>query len=370
MACRVLIVGAGIAGTALARALRAKEIDAVLVEQAERWQDGSGIFLPGNGVRALERLGLAEELVPKGARIRYQRFWGPDGSLLGEADVDRLWAGVAPCLALHRSDLQEALVEGGAEPLAVRMGTTVQRIDQRDDGIAVLFSDGSTGDFDVVVGADGLRSSVRHLVFGDISPEFATDSYWRTVVPDPVGIEGWNVYFQPSGLMGLVAIGGGHVYCFGSAFTDEPFPDPAPGRAERFRARFGGIAVADPILADLTDEAIHFGPAERVFVDPPVRGCVALVGDAAHANSPNMAQGGCMAMEDGLVLADELAAGGDPLEALERYATRRLPRTRHVRDATEFRTQSARLPLDAARDLLANVDEIVRLSFAPLLPEP
>ena len=154
---RVLIVGGGIAGLALAGALAR---DGAAVEVIERdavpRTAGTGLYLPGNAVRALRALGVE----PQGHEIPRQRFCDHRGRLLFEVDVARLWAGVGPCLAMHRADLHALLLEATGD-VPVRRGLTVTRI----DGPAVELSDGSGGDYDVVVGADGIHSGVRALAF-------------------------------------------------------------------------------------------------------------------------------------------------------------------------------------------------------------
>ena len=113
---RVLIVGGGVAGLAAARALGAAGFAPELVEREQAWaHGGTGIYLPGNAARALRSLGLEHDVVERAVAIRKQRFCDAHGRLLLEVDVEGLWDGVGPCLALHRTDLHAVLLDGAGD---------------------------------------------------------------------------------------------------------------------------------------------------------------------------------------------------------------------------------------------------------------
>src|SRR5215469_2153091 len=135
----------------------------------------------------------------------------------------------------------------------------------------------------------------------------------------------WNASQPAAGTFLAMPIGGGLAYWAAGHYTASSFRDPVPGRAARVRSRFEDvIGVHADVLDQVTDDArVQFSPADQVWVDMPVGGRVVLAGDAWHAATPSMAQGGSMAVEDAVVLAQELAAGRDIDEALARYASRR-----------------------------------------------
>ena len=160
---RVLIVGAGVAGLSLARALHEREIVVEVVERLPEWEPtGAGLYLPGNAVRALGELGIGPALAVRATPIERQRFFDHRGRLLAEIDVDRFWEGVGGCVAIHRAALHEVLREATAE-VPVRLGTSVTGLEDGREP-RVTYSDGSSETYDVVVGGRrnaGARSESR-----------------------------------------------------------------------------------------------------------------------------------------------------------------------------------------------------------------
>ena len=163
---RILVVGAGIAGLGAARALRQRGFAADVVEREPAWtHTGAGIYLPGNAARALRALGLESAVAERGSLIPHQRLCDHRGRLLADIDLAALWGDVGPCLALHRADLHEVLASHG-DPVPVRMGLPVQRLSQHDDTVTVEFGDATADRYDLVIGADGIHSTVRQLAVG------------------------------------------------------------------------------------------------------------------------------------------------------------------------------------------------------------
>lgn len=160
---RVLIVGGGIAGLALAPMLTRIGVAVDVIEREPAWRPvGTGIYLPGNAARALRVLGLEAQVASRAVEIARQRFHDQHGRLLCEVDVAELWAAVGPCLALHRAELHGLLREAAGD-VPIRIGRAVERLAQRDGIVSVELSDGTRGEYDLVVGADGIHSAVRRL---------------------------------------------------------------------------------------------------------------------------------------------------------------------------------------------------------------
>jgi 2-polyprenyl-6-methoxyphenol hydroxylase-like FAD-dependent oxidoreductase len=170
----------------------------------------------------------------------------------------------------------------------------------------------------------------------------------------------------------MVPVGGGRTYGFG-ALDIEPFDDPLPGRLERFRSRFAdfGGPVSAFLSAIELDEQLHFGEIEWLELDRWHRGRVVLIGDAAHASPPHMGEGGCMAMEDALVLAAMLRAADTVEQALEAYEARRRPRVEWVQDQSRAAAQAWVLPVDVRNNVLRERgDQMFQDRYKPLTTFP
>jgi FAD-dependent urate hydroxylase len=361
---RILVVGAGLAGLALARALRRVGFDPEVVDRARAFTEvGAGIYLPGNAARALRALELEDAVAGRAATIARQRFRNHRGRLLREVDLHRYWGRLGPCLALHRADLHAVLREG----VPVRLGCAVTTLEQVTGPVEVGFDDGRQGTYDLVVGADGLRSTVRRLAVDERPPAPVGQHSWRWVSDGPPDADAWSVLLGRRASFLTIPIGGGRVYCYADVLAG-PGGDGDP--VGRLRGRFAGFADPVPgLLARLPDPgAIHVAPIEQVAEERWGRGAVVLVGDAAHGMSPNMAQGAALAFEDALVLADSLRRAGSLAEALGGFVERRRPRTSWVRAQTHRRDRTRNLPPPLRDPLLRALGQrIYQANYRPLL---
>jgi FAD-dependent urate hydroxylase len=370
---RILVVGAGIAGLGAARALRQRGFAPDVVERKSAWaQSGTGIYLPGNTARALRALGLESAVIERAALIPHQRICDHRGNLLTDIDVATMWRDVGPCVALHRADLHEVLAFHG-DPVPVRLGVSPRTFRQHNGIVAVEFDDGSTSGYDLVVGADGIHSQVRQLVVGAGVVRPVGQLAWRFVTKCPPAVTTWTVLFGRRASFLAVPIGGGKVYCYSDALTNSApgqEADDVTGQLARLLAGFTGPV---PVILDALgpNGAAYVAPIEEVILDEWSRGSVLLIGDAAHATSPNMAQGAAMALEDGLVLAECLAAAGGVPEALVRFQARRRPRTQWVLAQTHRRDRTRNLT-PALRNLLLRRwgRNIFHANYRPLLDLP
>ena len=370
---RILIVGGGIAGLSLAIALRRNGAAASLVERSPAWPAiGAGIALHANAVRALRALGLGQAIETASALLPRWGFYDRHGSRLCETDLADLWREVGPCLGITRIRLQEILVTAAAG-VPCRLSVALIGLTQDGNRVQVTFADGSAGDYNLVIGADGINSAVRRLAVSPALPQYADTMSWRSVIPArPPGTDHLMIFTGERSFFGLVPVDGGSTYGFAGLDGDR-FDDPQAGRLERLRQRFVGFGGPVPAyLAALQhDDQIHFGPIEWVELPRWHVGRVVLIGDAAHATPPHMGEGGAMAIEDAIVLA-ELLHGADTVEhALDQYQTRRRPRINWVQQQSRLAAKAWVLP-PAIRDaaLRERGDQILRDRYQPLIQTP
>ena len=346
MTLRILVVGAGIAGLAAARSLRVAGFRPDVVEELPATMaPGAGIYLPGNASRALRLLGLDAPLRPLGDLIFRQVFQDSLGRELFEMDVAALWAGVGESRALARADLQQVLLTGvGGE---VRYDSAVRDLEIEDDTAKVEFGDGSIAEYDLVIGADGRRSMIRARA-GLGGPATPTGQIvYRSVVRGGPSLSDWICLLGCRSAFVVMPMGGRRLYCY----ADETAGDAANPHDPKARVRelFGDFGAPVPAILDAM-EKVQVARTDEVVLRTWHRGPVLLVGDAAHATSPTLAQGAAMAFEDAVVLGEVLrATPGDVPAALRAYEDRRRPRCHQVRERTQERDRARDVP-PALRD--------------------
>ena len=335
---RVLIVGGGLSGTAAALALQREGIHAEIIEKEPVWgASGTGITLMGPALRALDQLGVLDQCLLQGSGATEMRIFDAEGRLLQEFPIPGLLGPDYPAVggmmrpALHRI-LADAATEQGA---SVRTGVGVAALESHPDRVEVELTDGSSGSYDLVLGADGWRSQIRELVFGDVAPQPQPlgQAVWRALLRRPPSVTGEDQFYGPGLKTGFTPLGPDTMY----QFLVQPFADaelPAPEhRAARMRellAPFGGV-VAEVRETITEPEQVDVRKLYWLLMPPPWhRGRVLLIGDAAHATTPQLAMGGAIAMEDGIVLGELLAAEDSLETALEKFMERRYERCRMV----------------------------------------
>ncbi len=371
---KILVVGGGIAGLTTAAALHRYGFATELVERQATWSvPGAGFVVHANGMRMLRALGLHESVASAGTVVRRWQFYDAQGCLLSDTDLTAVWGEVGPCIGIVRPLLHSALSKGVAD-VPCRLGAAVTSLMQDDRGVTVAFSDGTSGAYDLVVGADGIRSTVRALTLGAAPPTYLGAMNWRSVAPiRPAGLESaLQMHVDDGRIFGLVTTGAGCTYSF--AISIEPqFHDPVDGRLERLRVRFAGFGprVQEYLAALERDDQIICSAMEWVPLEKVYKGRVVLVGDAAHASSPMLGQGGCMAMEDACVLAEELRSGATIETALTGFAKRRKPRVEWVQQQSMAVTQMQALPAgERITALRESGDRATHARFAALVAAP
>lgn len=366
---KILIAGAGIAGLAMAIALRNRGMPFELVErEASDGTQGAGMYLPGNAVSALDQLGVLDHVRDKAATIDTQRIFDDRGRLLNEVDLAAFWRRCGGCLSLSRSTLQGILKDGLGET-PIRYGLSVAGIQQGPADALVTFSDGSRRAYDLVIGADGIQSIVRNTAFGRQVPSDLGIASWRMIIDNRFGMTGWTAMLGRKRTLLAIPVDQGRLYVYGDVVADEAsYADGTPARAlwELFSSFADPLR---PIIGSLDDAvSIHAGRLREIPAQIMHKGRVVLIGDAAHATSPSMAQGAGMACEDALVLAKALAKTKGIPTALDTFSERRLDRIRWVQRQSRKRDKVRSLPSPVRNFILSRFGaRLYDKSFGPLI---
>ena len=233
----------------------------------------------------------------------------------------RLVEGYPASVGIGRPALHKVLGDRTLAPGAtVRLGVTAESIEDHGRTVQVHFSDGSEGSYDLVVGADGVYSQTRGMMLARCAetPQFTGQAVWRYNLPRPPSLDALHVYNGPIGA-GLVPISDELMYMY--VTTPEPGNPryPREGLAAVMRSKLAQCAPAIRALAEhiTDDDGVVYRPLEGMLVEGPWhKGRVVLLGDAVHATTPHLGQGAGMAIEDSLVLAEELAQHDDVEAAL------------------------------------------------------
>jgi 2-polyprenyl-6-methoxyphenol hydroxylase-like FAD-dependent oxidoreductase len=330
---RALIIGGGIGGLSAAIALRGVGIDTTVYERSRELREiGAGLSLWPNALAALDRLGLGDAV----------RRVGPPGQIAGAL---RNPAGKAlqrvsrdtqvTMTVLHRAELQTLMLAMLPRDV-VCLGAACTGFEQDAEGVTAHFAGQLPARGDVLIAADGIRSVIRGQLHGGQPPRYAGYIAWRGVtefdLPPHDSGETWGRGTR----FGMIPMNRGRVYWFAVAnapeLTSAEERDPLPGRKERLLTRFRGWhAPIEALIASTEETAILVNDIADL---PPLKswgaGRVTLLGDAAHATTPNLGQGGCQAIEDAVSLAYHLTHAADVVPALAAYEAERIPRTTRI----------------------------------------
>lgn len=335
---KALVVGGGFSGMTAALLLSRQGIAVDLVEIDAGWRSyGAGISLHGATLRVLKRLNLLERFLEVGYATDGAEMRGPDDSVLITLPTPRAAGPDIPGGgAIMRPELAGIFSEAvTATGVNVRLGVSFSDFADGPEGVVVALSDGSEGRYDMMIGADGLYSSVRAKHFPDVpKPRFVGQSVWRSVLPKPDGIETATMWMGPKLKVGLNRVKADTVYLFLTEqreTNDYVPPETFVSRLRRLLNQFPSPTVRK-IADELADEhQIVYRPLEQMLMPRPwYRGRVVLIGDAVHATTPHLAAGACIGIEDAVVLTDEIARHATLEDALSAFEDRRWERCRMV----------------------------------------
>lgn len=331
------IVGGGIGGLTLAIALQQKGYAVTVYENAPVIKPlGAGLVLAGNAMKAFAAIGLDQQVLKAGKEMREFVIFDQQGKTLSRANAEKINAtfGVVNTLTLHRADLHAVLLNE-LIPGTVLLDKNCIDFKQEHDRVTLFFGDGSAASADAVIAADGIHSVFRKRLLPSVDLRYSGYTCWRAVADQQpegfnhaVASETWGAGLR----FGIVPLSNNRVYWFATA--DAPMKDT------------GMAAVTPDLLGDMfkdfhkpiekiirqTKQAqlIHndimdFAPVKQFAFGP-----IVLMGDAAHATTPNLGQGACMAIEDAVILANCISKSQDVKTAFLNFERQRIDRTTKI----------------------------------------
>jgi 2-polyprenyl-6-methoxyphenol hydroxylase-like FAD-dependent oxidoreductase len=338
----VLIVGGGVGGLCTAISLARHGINAEIVEIQNDWVVyGVGIIQAANAIRAYERLGVGQRCLDNGFQFFSIKQFDAEGNLLGEQQLPPFEGeGFGGTCGILRPRLRDVLVEEALSypSVSARFGLTVSAFHDTGSSVEVQFTDGTSKSYDLVVGADGVHSHLRSLVFPDAAaPRYVGQGCWRVTGPRPPDMDFMSNYAGPN-KAGFVPLTTDVLYMF--VTTSEPGNPRLPRESlhELLRDRLDGhrSELVRGMCERLTDpDQVVYRPLEDLLLpDPWYRGRIVLIGDAVHAMTPHQGQGAGMAAEDAVVLGEELSTTEPVEQALANFMRRRFERCKLVVEAS------------------------------------
>jgi 2-polyprenyl-6-methoxyphenol hydroxylase-like FAD-dependent oxidoreductase len=338
---KVLIVGGGLGGLSLGIALRRAGIAAEIVElQKEYNVYGVGIIQLGNAIRALDAIGVGEETIKRGSPYGNVKMCAANGFQFAETGTPPMTRFNIIHNGISRRILHDVLYEAAIENGVVfRMGLSVAEIKNEETNATVKFTDGTEGLYQLVVGADGINSKVRGLVFGNYEAKYIGSSVWRYPFKRPAALDTAYMYFGKKTKVGLIPMTHDTIYMFivAAEGSDNPFipQEEFISRMKAHLAEYPVAMVADRI-EEITDVAkAVYSPLKTLMMPAPwYKNRVVMIGDAVHATIPQLGSGAALAIEDAVVLAEEISKDLPVEEALENYMQRRYERCKMVIDVS------------------------------------
>lgn len=329
---RIAIIGGGIGGLTTALALQQSGLEFAVFEQAPELLDiGAAIAIWPNAMCILQRLGIAEKVIEQAGVMDAIRWVDQQGSLINEVSISHR---ECPAVALHRADLQGTLLEALPES-SVHLDKSLVHYSQKDDRVVASFADGDSIEAELLIGADGIHSDVRAKFLNDGEPVFRGYTVWRGIsatipkgIPTATAIEfhgrGQRFGIGPVGLerIGWWASANG-TYNHTREDLLSLFKSWSPAVIQ--------LIETTPATSILKTDA-RDRPSNRNWGS----GRMTLLGDAIHPTTPNLGQGGCLAMEDAIVLTRCLEKYGVSEEALRTYERARYRRTAAITTYSRF----------------------------------
>jgi 2-polyprenyl-6-methoxyphenol hydroxylase-like FAD-dependent oxidoreductase len=329
------VLGGGIGGLTLAIALQRKNIDVVVYESAPHWKPlGAGVGLAGNAVRAFREIGIEQDVLAVGKVLKKVVIRNQKGKRLmvtDSEDVSRRF-GVVNNFTIHRADLHHVLINK-LKPGTVVLDKACVGFEQGPNGVSISFKDGTKAHADYLIAADGIHSVARKKLLSDVKTRYAGYTCWRGVIddlPPAFDQDETSETWGQGRRFGIVPLTKDRVYwfaCVNAGANDPMMRSLVPMDLMAF---FGDFHSPIPELIKRTTKMIW---NDIIDIEPLHRfafGRVVLMGDAAHATTPNLGQGACMAIEDAVLLSNLVESETDAEDAFKKFEEKRIRRTTKI----------------------------------------
>lgn len=336
--CEYAIIGAGVAGLSVAIAFDNLEKDFLVFEQAPVLSGiGAGFGLAANAMQAFEYLGLRQEVEEIGFYTDTYEILDHKGRALITPDAQRLSARYnQKNLTVHRADLHRCL-QGKLPSAALHLGKRLERFERTDEGIGLFFEDGTRYGCRYLIVADGVNSIARQQLVPGSGPRYSGYTCWRaTILNSTIGLQHGSETWGPRGRFGMSPLVHDRIYWYACINAPQNSSMYKNYSVQDLLHNFNGYHNPIPgILSNTEDQDLIWN--DIIDIKPLSRfayGNILLIGDAAHATTPNMGQGACQALEDVAVLADEIKQTVRVEDAFRNFENRRLKRTKYITDTS------------------------------------
>jgi 2-polyprenyl-6-methoxyphenol hydroxylase-like FAD-dependent oxidoreductase len=327
------IIGGGIAGLTTAIALRRMGIDAMVVEAAPEFRPvGAGLSLAVNAMQAFSEIGIADAVIAAGRKIDAITIFDQRGHVISKTNTERVNAkyGISN-FSIHRADLHRVLYSF-LSPDLITLGKRSAGIEKIEGGYRVFFEDGSSMDSSYLIIAEGIHSPLRTSIVPGSKQRYAGYTCWRGIVENKKDLEMVSETWGPNGRFGIVPLANRQIYWFATKSVKEPgskFKDfTRTDLIHNFRDYHE--PVVELIEATPQDQIIWNDIFDLEPMNRYAYGDLVFLGDAAHATTPNLGQGACMAIEDAVVLANCLKKNSRVSMAFECFQQKRMKRTHAI----------------------------------------
>ncbi|MGV3503462.1 MAG: FAD-dependent monooxygenase [Adhaeribacter sp.] len=331
---KITILGGGIAGLTTTIALNKIGLRARVFEAAPEIKAvGAGLVLAANAIKGFQKLGIAQQVMAEGRLLDAFSIKDASGGIITRTDsLDSSRKYGADNFTIHRANLHQVL-RSLLSPEDIHTGKYCLGFKRKQNQVLLHFSDGSSETSDFLIAADGISSPIRQQLVPGAKPRYAGYTCWRAVIDNPSpNLRETSETWGPQGRFGIAPLAQGRLYWFACVLAKENDTRLQQYTPADLLQLFQAYHHPIPEIISRTkkEDLIWNDIADLAPLPNYAFGNVLLIGDAAHATTPNMGQGACQAIEDAVILADEIAKANTIPEAFRAFEKRRMDRTRYV----------------------------------------